>query len=372
MLTIEELKEIAAINPNGEYYVSLYLNVDPVTNPGGEHLIRFKNMIKDLDEKLEKDIRKKVSKDIEELEWYFIGNQRRFKKALCLLSSKEAGFWREYNLNVPVKNEVIVEKTPHIQPLLNIMDNYERCLALLISKDAARIFVVQMNEVLEYAEIHTPDIVGRHKKGGWFALEEDHYARHRDFHVSLHLNDVTWELAGFLARQKIGRILVGGPEETLAMAMAELPHEIREKIIGTFSAGMYESPAEILARLDPVLREYERKTEAEAIEELITRVNKNKQAVLGMSDVLLMLNEGRVQELFVDEGLRESGSFCPACNALSLEPGSCRYCGNELEQVNYFADLVMQKAAQMGGKIEVVPDNEELRKSGGIGAFLRY
>jgi len=372
MLTLEELREIAAINPNGEYYVSLYLNVDPVTNPGGEYMIRFKNMIRDLGEKVEKETRKKIKGDIEAVETYFMGNKRRFKKALCLLSSKKADFWREYHLNVPVRSEIIVEKTPYIQPLLDVIDNYERYLALLLSKDSARIFVVQMNEILEYGEVHTPDVVGRHKKGGWFALAEDHYARHRDFHVSLHIKDVIKELSGFMERQKIERLLAGGPQETLSMAMGELPHEIREKIIGTFSAGMYENPAEILARAAPLAREYERKTEAQAIEELMTRVYKNKQGVLGMPDVLLMLQEGRIQELFVDEGLRQSGFFCRACSALSLEPGKCPYCGKELEQVNYFADLVMQKAAQLGGKIEVVPDNEELKKSGGIGAFLRY
>jgi peptide chain release factor subunit 1 len=371
MLSLEELREISSINPNDEYYVSLYLNVDPVTNPRGEYIITFRNMLSELQENLDKDVKKEVARDLEELDWYFIGTQR-FKKALCILSSKEKDFWREYHLNVPVKSQIVVEKTPYIEPLLDIMDNYQRYLALLVSKDSARIFVVQMGEILEYGEIETPGVIGRHKKGGWFALSEDRYARHRDVHVGIHLKEVVKELGEFMEREKVKLVLVGGPQETLAMAVGELPHEIKDKVIGNFSAGMYENPAEILSRLDPIIREHERKKEAEAIEELITRVNKNKQAVLGISDVLLMLEEGRVQELIVDEGLRQSGFLCHNCRALSMEPGRCRYCGNPLEEVNYFTDLVMEKAAQLGGKIEVVPDNERLRKSGGIGAFLRF
>lgn len=372
MLSLQELRQISSINPDSNYYVSLFLNVDPVTNPGGEYAIRFKNMIKELENKLAKGVRKKIKPDIEALERYFIGNRRIFRKALCILSSKNAGFWKEYNLNVPVRNALIVEKTPYLEPLFNLYDTYDRYLALLLSKEDARVFVVQMNEIEEYGEVHTPDIIGRSSKGGWFALSQDRYERHRAYHETFHMQDVKETVLSFMRDEKIDKVIIGGPEETLSLAMAELPREVISRVIGKFSAGMYETPQEILNRLDPVLKSHERKVLQGAIDELITRVYKDKQAVLGMPDVLLMLEEGRIEELFIDDSYRQSGYFCRNCSALSLEPGECRFCRGRLEEVNYFADLVVQKAAQLGGKIEVVPDNEKLKKSGGIGAFLRF
>lgn len=372
MLNLQELRQISSINPDSSYYVSLYLNVDPVTNPGGEYAIRFKNMIKELEKTQDKSVRKKIKPDIEALERYFIGNRRNFKKALCILTSKTEDFWKEYNLNVPVRNALIVEKTPYLEPLFNLYDTYERYLAILLSKEDARVFVIQMNEIEEYGEVHTPDIVGRSSKGGWFALSQDRYERHRAYHEAFHMADVKEKVLSFMQEQKIDNVIVGGPEETLSIALADLSPEIISRVIGKFSAGMYETPAEIMGKVEPVLKAHERKVLQDAIDQLITRVYKDKQAVMGMPDVLLMLEEGRIEELFIDESYRQSGYFCRNCYALSLEPGQCRFCKGKLEEVNYFADLVMQKAAQLGGKIEVVPDNEKLKKSGGIGAFLRF
>ncbi|MDA8168388.1 MAG: hypothetical protein M0Z59_01645 [Nitrospiraceae bacterium] len=374
MLTLTELREIAAINPDTEYYVTLYLNVDPVTNPRGEYMIRVRNMLKETPGNIGKKVYKAVARDLEKIDSYFVTGKRQFKKSVCLMSSAGKDFfWREYHLSVPVKSEIYVEKTPYLEPLFNIFDNYPAYLALLVSKEDARIFVVRMGEIIEYGEVHTPDITGRHSKGGWFALEQDHYERHTDFHVGLHMGDVALRLEEFARRQNISALVIGGPEESMSMSMAKLPKGISEKIIGTFAAGMYESPDDVLKKADPVIREHEQKEKQRLIEELITRVYKNKQAVLGIEDVILMTEEQRIQTLLVDADYRQQpGYFCANCRAMSLSPGSCRYCGGNTEEVNYMVDLVMQKTAEQGGKIEVVPGSEKLKNAGRIGALLRF
>jgi len=46
MLNREELKEMAKMRGDGAFFVSLYLNVNPVTNIKDNYVIHVKNMLK--------------------------------------------------------------------------------------------------------------------------------------------------------------------------------------------------------------------------------------------------------------------------------------------------------------------------------------
>ncbi len=373
MLNLEELKGIAAIkNHGGNYYVSLYLNVDPVTNPNGEYMIKVRNMLKETAEGLDKPVFKKVKDDLELLERYFTGQKPQFKKAVCLISRKSGGFWKEYHLAMPVQSGIFVDTSPYLKPLFDLMDSYPRHLILLLSKDDARMFVVHMGEILEYGEIRTPDVIGKHKKGGWFALEQDRFERHAEFHVGLHLNEVVRQLSDFVRKQGISRIVIGGPQETLAMGREKLPEDLSDRIIGEFHAGMYETSRQVLDRALPVVEAYERGEKEKMVDELVTRAHKDKGAVLGIEDVILMSGEKRIMTLLADPALKQEGYACSSCDALSLSPENCRWCGGDMYGVNYLIDLLMEKTVENGGRVVAVPENEKLRGLGRIGAILRF
>jgi peptide chain release factor subunit 1 len=372
MVDREELRELARMRSDGAYYVSLYLNVNPVTNPGGDYSIWLKNALKEAAETLDKSGLKKVEKDFNAIEAYVQSNRRNFKKGLALISSEEKSFWREYLLSVPVKNELIVEKTPFIKPLLEILDNYERYAVLLVDKESARIFLIHLGEITEYGEVHTPDVPGRHKKGGWSALAQHHYERHIDYHVALHLKDVVKRLESFLHGEEIGRLFIGGAESAVQMTMGRLPKAVTEKVAGTFHAGMFESNRDVLKKVEPVLRSFEKSARERAVRELITRAMKGDRAVVGVENVIGALQEGKVMRLLLQEGFRQTGFQCSSCGALSIRGEvNCPYCGGKMDEVNYLIDLAAQKAVEQGAPVETL-DSGELREAGNIGAFLRY
>jgi peptide chain release factor subunit 1 len=370
----EELKDIAKMGGNGTGFVSLYLNVNPVTNPGGEYAIWVKNAIKELQKAGDKSILKSVSKDLKAIETHIQNNKRVFKKALAILSSKENSFWREYNLSLPVKNEIVIDRTPYIKPLLDMIERYQRYAVLLVDKEQARIFVIHMGEIMEYSETRTEDVPGKHKKGGWFALAQTHYDRHIDYHVGLHLKDVIKKFEPFLKGEDINRLILGGPEEAVLKTRALLPKGVENKIIGTFQAGMFEGTLDILNRVGPVLEDYEDKSESETVRTLIDRAMKKERAVLGLEAVLAVLQEGRVQKLVFEKDATAMGLRCSACGALTEQEigPKCPYCGGTTESVQYLVDYAAQKAVEQNAEVLVVPENKELRKSGSIGAFLRF
>jgi peptide chain release factor subunit 1 len=373
MLSREELREIAKMQGNGTYFVSLYLNVNPVTNPKGEYVIWLKNALRDAMESLDKNVLKKVEKDLNAVEAHVAGNRRGFKKGLVLLSSSGNSFWRQYNLAVPLKNELVVDKSPYIQPLLDIFEHYPRYAVLFVDKEMARIFVIHLGEITEYGEVHTPDVPGKHKKGGWFALAQTHYERHIEYHVGLHLKDVIKKLECFFKKEDIDKLVIGGSEDAVSMTKDLLPKTVMDKIMGTFHTGMFENNVEVLKKVEQVISEFEMQKEKETVDELIRRAMKNDKAVLGMENVINAAQEGKMMRLVFERDLQSQGFRCDLCGALSVKGEiNCPYCGGKMDDVNYLVDFLAQKAVEQGALVEVVSASEGLKKAGSIGAFLRF
>lgn len=373
MLSREEVKEIISMNGGNGYFVSLYLNVDPRFNKKGDYLVHFKNMMKNTIEALDKSVYKRVKKDLEKIDNYVLSNKRLFKKGLALLSSSEISFWKEYHLGVPVRNELIIDKTSYTKPLLDIFDNYEKYAVLLVDKESARIFVVHLGEIVEYSEVHTPDVPGKHKKGGWFALSQDHYERHIDFHIGLHLKEVVEKLSSFFSREGIRRLIIGGSDEAVSMIKGRLHKTILDKVTGNVKIEMFTGINEVLNKVEPILSAFEKKQEDETVKTLITKAMKNENAVLGLDNVINALQEQKVMELVVLKDYKENGYSCTSCGFLTVQKvDPCPYCKGKMEAVDYIVDMAGEKAIQQGALVEVVAENKMLQDAGGIGAFLRF
>ncbi|MBI4654228.1 MAG: hypothetical protein HY752_04455 [Nitrospirae bacterium] len=373
MLTSGELKHLSTASGNGNFFVSLYLNVNSLTNPKGEYVIHFKNMLKKTTEKLNKDVMKKVKEDIEKIEASLIGNKRGFKKGLAVISSIPLGFWREYHFSLPVRNELIIDDTPYVKPLFTLLNNYPRYVVLLIDKESARIFLIHLGKIELYTEHITPDIPGRHKKGGWFALEQSRYERHIDYHISLHMKDVIKSLEELLHKESVDKIIIGGSEDAIVKIKNMLSRTILDKVISIFHPEKLSGDKDILDETLEIIRVFEREKEREIVKELITRTMKNNMAVIGLEDVLNSIQEGRVMTLIFLKDMAASGLRCIGCGFLTSQTiKTCPYCGGNFEKASYLIDLSVQKAVEQGAAIEVITDSEGLLNAGGIGAFLRF
>lgn len=373
MLNREELKEIAKMITGDSYFVSLYLNTNPMTNAKNNYVIHVKNMFKQTSKQFDKSVTKRIQGDLNKINNYILANKRIFKKGLAILSSQEKKFWREFHLSIPIKNEIIIDNIPYIKPLLDILDNYQRYAILLVGKDSARLFIIHLCEIEEYTEVHTDDVPGKHKKGGWFCLSEKSYERHIDYHVDLHLKDVIKQMEMFLSREYIGRLLIGGSEEAVTKVKGMLPQTLADKVIGTFQAEMFAKSKEILKKAEPILLSFEKRMDEETVDDLLTKSMKNENAVTGIEDVLHTLQEGRIMKLLFLKDFKRSGLTCENCGFLTVQKvSSCPYCKGKTKKVNYIVDLLAQKAVEQGALIEVLTDNKKLRDAGKIGAFLRF
>jgi hypothetical protein len=74
------------------------------------------------------------------------------------------------------------------------------------------------------------------------------------------------------------------------------------------------------------------------------------------------------------EGLRSGGYECPQCKALfNQDRERCKYCGSGLAVVDDLSERMLERAADNGIRIHMLParNANQLATAGGVGAFLK-
>ncbi|MEN2986077.1 MAG: hypothetical protein ABDH16_05430 [Thermodesulfovibrionaceae bacterium] len=352
--------------------VSLFLNVSPQERKKQAYLSKFKSLVKALSE----EKYTKCKEDFDKIESFLQTERESFKRSLVIYSSSKNNLWLRYDLNVDLKDELIVDKTPYTTPLFDLLDNYQKYGVLLVDKRTARVFLVFLGDIEEYGMLHHEDVPGKHKKGGWFALAEKRYERHIDYHVKIHLKDVLDKFGDFLKDKDIRRLIIAGPDEAISELMDIIPAEIKQKIVARTYIEKYASKEEVLEKVLPIIEEYEKSKESKTVSELITRSLKNDNAVLGVDDVLKYLRDKRVMKLVVAKDYKVDGFVCANCGFATTQPVECcMECGHCVIKIDNLFEKATQMAVEQAALIEVVKDETDrarLIQYGGIGAFLRF
>lgn len=371
MFERKDLEELEKFSFEDADVVSLFLNVSPQERKKQAYLSKFKNMLKGLPDKSNK-----CKEDIEKIISFLQSERESFKKSLVIYSCSKKNLWVRYDLNIEMKDDLIIDKTPYTNPLFDLLDNYQKYGVILVDKRTARVFLVFLGDIEEYGMVHHEDVPGKHKKGGWFALAEKRYERHIEHHVKNHLKDVIDKFDSFLKDKEIRRLIVAGSDEAITEMMNMLPQEIKQKIVGRVNIEKHATKEEVLEKVLPVIEVYEKMKESETVSELITRALKNDNAVTGIDDVFRYLRNRKVMKLVVSKGFKVEGFFCDKCGFTTTQPvDSCIECKGMISKVNNLVEKATEMAIKSGSLIEVVKDEKDrnrLIEYGGIGAFLRF
>lgn len=375
MLTNDEVSELLSLPDGHHYYCSLYLDVDPAANPRAEYVTRLKNLIRETAPTIEdREQRFALGYDLERLLNYVTLSRSDFKKGLAVIACGPLGIWRAYHLAVPVREVLVIDQRPYLKPLFDLLDNHQPYVIVMVDRRSARLFLVQLGEIVEYAEESRDDIPGKHKKGGWYALSQARYARHIEHHVDRHMETVAGLLEKMLSSGYIGRIAIAGPVEAVSRFRSFLPAEIQSKILTFFKEEMDVDRGDLLAVTRSVMDEVEKKMEDQFVGEIVTAVAEGGRAVIGLDDVASCAVQGRIRKLAVASGYQCGGYRCRDCGQLfTAANGCCPYCNGAMEEIPRLVDLVVQMAAAQGALVEVVRQGHPvLARAGQIGALLRY
>ena len=295
-------------------------------------------------------------------------------KALVVFSDSKQDFWWQRDLQVELPTGLRWSQQPWVRPLLEVIEEHDRFGVVLIDKQRARILSADAGGIEQIAEILS-EVPNKHVTTGtdhiWSQtqMERDH-----EKHVQWHAKRVADELASLVDRKKLSRLAIGGPVEATSVFIGELPKRLQQMIVGTISAPVDAGLDRLAAELRAVQEKTEHEDEAKIVDAMITTAMKRDRAVLGVSDTLESIQEGRVYRLVVAKGFRVEGKECSSCHVL-LRDGNekCPFCGGKLEAAPDLINRASHRVLDMGGKVQLVSGEAAARLAeAGIGAVLRF
>lgn len=360
MLMRRDVEELAVYRPEGGV-LSLYLTTDRGVYPDQEYLTIFKSLA---------DTIEGAGEDIRRMERFLEHDFGHKARGLALFSNQEDGFWRAFELQVPVPNWLFHEPLPYIKPLLRLLDDHPKLVAALVDKERARIFEYHMGELEEKGSLRD-EVHGKHKQGGW---SQARFQRHHEKQVQRHLKNVSDELFSILQEEEFDRLVIGTTTPELRPTLEDALHPwLLEKLGGWFDAELSAPLDHVLAGIEEMEAEIEREEEAEHLRLFKDHIGPSETAVSGLADTLFALQEGRLDMLLLEKGFAAEGRECLACYYLYTgTQDDCPACGGETLLVDDVVDRAVRVAMDRDVSISYVEGDEEFESLGSIGGLLRF
>lgn len=371
MITRTEIKELASNSIDDNYYVSLYLNVDPGENRNKEWLLHFKNLSKNVTSIFDHTQKISFQKDIDQIDKFINDMPEGMKRGMAIISCSKNDYWKIFHTAIPFPNQMVIEHKPFLKPLAIMVDNYSRYLVVVVGKTKARILLISSGEIEEVTSIvkilPEPDS-GRDGSTGDMGKLRGGRQRQESYRL-LH-KDALNGLERIISEENIKRVLVGGTDRSRAGFKGIIPPNLREKIVGEFTIDLHVTDQEVLTKIQQQMHNIESEFERKAVDNLF---NQSNRYVLGLSDVLTALQQGNVHKMFVISNASTSGMVCEQCGALTPDrERPCPYCNSEMKPITHMLDLAIQNAYDQGSRVDMIDEEPRLEKAGGIGALLRY
>ncbi|MGH9881158.1 MAG: hypothetical protein ACRD6N_06950 [Pyrinomonadaceae bacterium] len=360
----------------GSPVLSVYLDTDQAkaVNQQRGYEVVFKNLLREVEETLDKDERKQFREDAERVQG-FLDYYREPQRGLIIFSDDSEDFFWSRELRTSVRDGLWWNDTPQVRPLTEILDEHERYTVVLTDRQQARLFTIFLGEIEEhyqaFAQADVKHIKAPGQERAWAQSKIQHKA---DGHAHWHLKHVAEMMSRLTLHHRFDRLILAGTEEVTSELASLLPKALRARIVRSISLPVEATDKEVLDQTLKIEEAVERAREAELVESLITAASKGDKAVLGLDDTLLALQEWRVRQLIYVDGFTTRGGQCTHCGALLITDAEpCAYCGGTVRGILDLVAWTDGQAMEMG-KVEQVrgPAGNRLREAGNIGALLRF
>jgi len=356
------LEPLLNYSPTGNPMVSLYLNTDMTRRLKEEVLLVLKGFLKEVSDRANPD-------DLEKIENFFTLEYDWQARGIAVFSNAEDGFWLPYPSPRPFADEIHVLPEPYIRPLVHLLFQHERYGIALVSREQARFFSFNAEELEEFGGI-SGTIPGRHKQGGW---AQARYQRHIDEHAAQQLKNAAEAFTRLWEKEKFDYVILGGTEENIKTFLEFLPRPVQESIALTFTADIMASATELKEELLGLIEDFERKRNEELVRQALTEAAKGRRATSGIDDTINAVREGRINILLLDPELKLPGKKCSNCGYMTSQPiGLCPICSSTLQERPDILNDAVAETLRKGGKIITITGNRELASAGGIASILRY
>ena len=369
-LSQDVVRSLASFKGGDDPVVSVYLDVD------GRRFVRPRDYELHLEALLRRAGEQAnghgaVTDDLRRIEAHVKGGVDRHRiRGLALFSCAPAGLWSVLELPVAVRNQVVVNSTPHIRQLEGVLDNNERFGVLLADRQRARMFVFELGELVDKSELF--DVLPRHEddRGDW---DKDHVRDHTAVAALHHLKRAADVAFSVFQDQDFDHLIVGAPDEIANELERVLHSYLKQRIAARINVPVNASDTVICQAALQVEAQVERAREARVVARLRDAVGAGNGGVAGLAPVLAALVERRVDTLVLSDGYEAPGWRCPACAYIAVRGPACPVCpSSTMTKVDDVVEEAVEDALSQSCRVEIVVDDADLDVMGRIGALLRF
>jgi peptide subunit release factor 1 (eRF1) len=370
----ERLQQLAAFEPSDLPVVSLYLNLTPDQH-GRDHYDAFcRKAFADRLRSFDADSarRQSLERDLERIRIYLAQELNPSSNGLVLFSCAGAGgFFEAIQLDVPVSDHwLFVDATPHIYPLVRLIDQYPRYAAVLLDTNRAQICVFGLGIVEREQQVSSVK-TRRSAVGGW---SQARYQRHADnFHLH-HIKEVVDTLDRIIRADGIQHIVVSGNDAAVPLLKSQLPSHLAEKVVDVLRLNRTAGEDEILDATLQALRQHDAQTDVERVAEAIDSWRAGGLGVAGPEATLHALQLGQVDELLITAAPQalKSVQSMPEGGAVRLGATVTSAANRGTDTQVQLSDELVTRAERTGARVRMIEDPALLRNVGGVAALLRF
>lgn len=366
------LQVLEETSPPGGKVMSLYLDTSPIRVEREAYLLAYRDLIKALRQEVPESEQKTLEAAATRAEGFLVNEFSAGHPGLAIFAAAEPEYFYPIPLPRRPLEQMSWDSRPHLEPLREILDDNERVAVALFDSRRARLFTVFLGEVEERLTIEDQHLP-KEQAGGWAALRQSRLGRRHDDRLVQHAKHTVAELTSLLRTSSFDRLLIGGPEEPLAVLRHHLTRSLRDRLAGELHLELFASDHDVREAVLRAATASERASEVAMVDELFDAATKAR-AALGPGQTLAALSENRVHLLFVADSFDGPGEECSSCGYLSAVAGPCPSCRGPMDTVVDLRERVIQRALAQGARVEVVSGDAAalLLTRGGLGAWTRY
>ncbi len=263
-------------------------------------------------------------------------------------------------------------RAARIEPLQAITEEFERVAVVLLDKERSRIFTIFLGEI-EEQQAFRDHVPRKQATGGWFALAQTRLARRHDEHVRQHIERTVAVLMDLLESRPFDRLIIGGPDEAVAVLKEHLPGPLRVRLAGALRLELFAGNAEVLREALKLAERAERRAELAEVHALLDAAS-SRHVALGIDETMAALSDGRVHALFIADAFVGTGGECPSCGLLVARGAQCPRCEAPVTMVRDLRERIAEQALNQAARVEVVSGDAgaTLLQHGGVAAWTRY
>lgn len=270
--------------------------------------------------------------------------------------------------SVPFQDWVSADTVPHLYPLVELKDSFDRYFLLLLGVERVRLLEITLGAVSREVLLDSRGLADRAGR----VWGRSHYQRSPGERPEETLRELLAVAERHVAKAGPSHLMLAGDPGLVARCRPLLSPALRGRDLETLPLDGPAALADIVRlSLERFADQEERHSRAVA-DRLREAVSRHALGAVGPAATWAALRDGQADVLVLQDGAALPEVYrCPVCSELQPAP-TCAACGLcACHEADLREELVLQ-AERTGAAVEVVREHDWLRDHQGVGCLLRY